>query len=44
MAFKILEEYQSAVRDTIAASECDEELLHTILRDLYANDEVYLSQ
>src|SRR5260221_2135725 len=43
MAFKILEEYQSAVRDTIATSECDEELLRTILRDLYATDEVYLS-
>ena len=43
MAFNILEEYQKAVRDTIAASGCTEELQRKILSDLYATDEVYLS-
>lgn len=43
IAFTILEEYQKAVRDTIAASGCTQELQRKILSDLYATDEVYLS-
>lgn len=43
MAFTILKEYQQAVKNTIATSDCPEELLQKILRDLNSTDEVYLS-
>jgi len=43
MAFNILEEYQRAVRSMVAASGCSEDMLQTILKDLYAADEIYLS-